>query len=298
MSKKLDQIHLMKLFVAIVQRGTFAGGASSLNITATKASKDIQYLERLIESTLIRRSTRSFQLTDAGELYYQKALHILDVYDQMRDNIVSMKVNLSGELRVAAPSLWGSVVLTPLILKFKQLHPGVKIISDFSNELHNLMQDNIHVTFRSTELKNEPYLAKYICKDESVLCASAAYLHDSNTITHLDDLTAHKFISLAQKHTEFDHLIFDHKGQEVHQHLVGHMAFNNKDAMYQAVKAGLGIAVLPSYLVQKDIESEALFEVLPEYQLQSSQFYALYTQRKKESALVSKFIDFVQESLA
>jgi len=297
MSKKLDQIHLMKLFVAIVQTGTFAAAAQQLNITATKASKDIQYLERLMDAILIRRSTRSFHLTDSGELFYQKSLQILELYDQMRDNILSMKVALSGELRLAAPSLWGNVVLTPLILKFKRLHPEVKIVTDYSNEMHNLMRDNIHVTFRSTELKNEPYLARFICKDESVLCASKSYLEQSTAMSQLEDLSAHKFISLARKHSEFDQLTFIHKGQELNQHLAGDLSFNNKDAIYQAVKDGFGIAVLPRYLVNADMAADIIAPVLPEYELRSSNFYALYTQRKKESALVNEFIDFVHKNL-
>lgn len=80
------------------------------------------------------------------------------------------------ELRITAPDLWGEVVLTLVLLRFRADHPEVRIIADFSNTPADLLRDNLHVAFRSTELGTQPYLARPIAVDDLVLCASADYL--------------------------------------------------------------------------------------------------------------------------
>jgi DNA-binding transcriptional LysR family regulator len=80
MKSKLNQLYLMNLFIAIVQKGSFAGAARALDVAAAKASKDIQYLETSLDSILLSRSTRSLSITDAGELFYQSALDIVEMH--------------------------------------------------------------------------------------------------------------------------------------------------------------------------------------------------------------------------
>ena len=182
MNHKLNHLYLMKLFVAIVQHGSFSRAAIALKVTATKASKDIRHLEKTLDSQLFNRTTRSVNLTDSGEVYFKSAIDILDLHSQMIDNINVMKSTLNGELRVTAPSLWGEVILVPIILLFKEIYPQVKFIADFSNDTNDIFRDNIHIAFRSTELENEPYLARFIAKDEYILCANPDYLSNNPII--------------------------------------------------------------------------------------------------------------------
>jgi len=298
MTHKLNHLYLMELFVAIIHHGSFTGAAKQLNITATKASKDIQYLEKSINSVLLNRTTRAIHLTDSGEVYLSSALDILELHSQMVDSIGVMKTSLSGELRVTAPTLWGEVVLTPIILSFKTKYPKVNFIADFSNEASDIYRENIHIAFRSTELKNEPYLARYIGKDDYVLCASKCYLQQHKVINLLSDLDHHQMIVFTKKGSVIDSVEFTHQQQKVVQHIKGSLSFNNKSAIYQAVIMDCGIAVLPKYLVAQELQSGEVIEVLTEHKIKSSSFYALYTQRRKESALINTFIDYVQESVS
>jgi len=294
MNSKLNQFYLMKLFIAIVQKGSFAEGARTLNVAAAKASKDISYLETSLESTLLSRSTRSLNITDAGEIFYQSALDIVEMHSQMLDNLAMIKSNISGELRITAPTLWGEVVLAPIIIAYRQQFPKVKFNASFSNEIVDIFKENIHIAFRSTNLSDEPYLARYITDDEFVLCASTAYLSSHILPKTPQDLLELDLITLARNDSQFDQIDFIHQGQSVHQHLPGELHFNNKQVIYETVKAGLGYAVLPRYLVSKELETHSIVEMLPSYQIKGSTFYALYTQRRKDSALINHFIDFVE----
>lgn len=287
----------MKLFIAIVQQGSFASAAKLLDVAPAKASKDIHYLETSLDSLLLHRSTRSLNLTDAGEVFYRSALDIVEMHSQMLDNLAMLKTTISGELRITAPALWGEVVLAPIIIAYKQCFPLVKFSADFSNDTIDIFKENIHIAFRSTNLRDEPYLARHIAKDEFVLCASQEYL-STNTIPNTpQELEQLSFITLTNKGSQFDRVDFIYKGQSIHQHLQGELHVNNKHVIYEMVKAGLGYAVLPKYLVLEDINAAKLVEMLPDYEIKGAAFYALYTQRRKESALINHFIDFVSAQL-
>jgi len=293
MNSKLNQLYLMKLFIAIIQKGSFVEGARTLNVAAAKASKDISYLETTLESTLLSRSTRSLNITDAGELFYQSALEIVEMHSQMLDNLAMLKSTISGELRITAPALWGEVVLAPIIIAYRQQFPMVKFNASFSNEIIDIFKENIHIAFRSTHLSDEPYLARYITDDDFVLCASKEYLSSKFIPKIPQDLVELDLITLATNISQFDQIDFIHKGQSVHQHLRGELHFNNKQVIYETVKAALGYAVLPRYLVSKELKTNSIVEMIPSYEIKGSTFYALYTQRRKDSALINHFIDFV-----
>lgn len=297
MSHKLDHMHLMSLFVAIVRQGSFAAAAKQLNITATKASKDIRYLEQTLDTQLLNRTTRSVNLTCQGELYFKTAVEIVELYEQTLDTLAANKLTLSGELRITAPQLWGTHVLTPILLKFKTAYPNVSLIADYSNATADLVRDNLHVAFRSTKLKDEPYLARYIADDNQALCASSGYLTQAGMVQTLKDLDTHQLITLNQNHSSQNTWTFSDKGQNINYHCRGALAMSSKDAIFQAVKQNFGISLLPEYLIAADIEQGNLQRVLPHYQLTTKAFYALYTQRRKDSALVNRFIDFVIEAI-
>lgn len=297
MKSKLNQLYLMKLFVAIIQKGSFAEAARSLKVAPAKASKDIHYLEASLGSILLNRSTRSLNTTDAGELFYQSALEIIEMHSQLLDNLAMLKTTISGELRITAPALWGEVVLSPIIIAYKQQFPLVKFTADFSNKPIDIFKENIHIAFRSTQLKDEPYLAKYIVDDDFVLCASQSYLSTCDLPVTPQDLPTLDFITLTANNSQYDRINFIYKDQPITQHLKGELHFNNKQVIYEMVKGGLGYAVLPKYLVQQEMASGALIELLPDYKIEGSAFYALYTQRRKDSALINHFIDFVSEQM-
>jgi len=301
MNSKLNQLYLMKLFIAIVKQGSFAEAARLLGVAAAKASKDIHYLETSLQCLLLNRSTRSLNMTDAGELYYQSALDIVEMHSQMLDNLAMLKSNICGELRITAPALWGEVMLAPIIIAYRQRFPLVKFTVNFSNQTIDIFKENIHIAFRSTQLTDEPYLARYISDDEFVLCASQAYLTEQSAIKAPQDLVKLDLISLATSLTntdsKFDRIDFIYNQQPVELYLQGQLYFNNKQVIYETVKAGLGYAVLPKYLVLKELKSGAIVELLPDYQIKGAAFYALYTQRRKDSALVNHFIDFVQAQI-
>jgi DNA-binding transcriptional LysR family regulator len=285
----------MQLFVAIVQNHSFSGAAKQLKVAATKASKDIKYLEKSLDCKLLNRSTRSINVTDVGEMYYNSAVEILEMHSQMIDNIKMTKNTICGELRISAPELWGEMVLAPVIINYKKQNPDVKFIVDLNNKNVDIYEDNIHIAFRSTNLTNEPYYSKYIIADEIILCASHEFISKNLPISLPEDLNNHSFIGLIQKHSHLDQINFIHNGAKITQRVKGELLFSNKHIIYNAIKAGLGIAVLPKYLVAKDLESGSLTEVLPDYKIKGSKFYALYTQRRKDSSLINHFIDYVCE---
>jgi DNA-binding transcriptional LysR family regulator len=295
MNNKFDNIYLMRLFTAIVQFGSFSAAAKHIGITASKASKDIKYLEKSLDSPLLSRTTRNVNLTDAGELFFYTSQEILEIHSQLIDSIKNKKESLSGELRITAPELWGVNVLTPIILAFKHLHRDVTFTVDFSNDLRELHRENIHIAFRSTELTNEPYLSRMITDNEYILCASKQYLEQTTPIVQFKELSNLQIIGLT---TGNDKISFLHKKQTIIHTYKSELSFSSSFAIYLAVKSGIGIAVLPKHMINKELESSELVEILPEYRINKTTIYALYTQRRQQSKLVNNFINFAYQKLS
>lgn len=294
---KLDTLYLMRLLLAIARFGSFAAAASHLGITPSKASKDLRHLEQSLGAVLLNRTTRRVQLTDAGQLACQQADQMIVLHEQLLEGLQQRRQTLSGELRITAPDLWGEVVLTPVLLRFRASHPEVRIIADFSNNIADLLRDNLHVAFRSTVLRSEPYLARPIAPDELVLCASEAYLADRAPLAHPRDLQHHSLITHSRDYTRHDSWPLLHQGQEIPLAVAGDLAFSNKKSIQLAMRQGLGIARLPRYLVADELASGSVCEVLPAYRPKGAHFYALYTQRRADSALITHFLDYVIREL-
>ncbi|KLV40154.1 hypothetical protein SH16_02834 [Aeromonas caviae] len=294
---KLDTLYLMRLLVAIVRCGSFAAAAAQLGITPSKASKDLRHLEQSLGSVLLSRTTRRVQLTDAGELAYRQADQMIALHEQLLDGLQRRRSALCGELRITAPDLWGEVVLTPVLLRFRADHPEVRIIADFSNTPADLLRDNLHVAFRSTELGTQPYLARPIAVDDLVLCASADYLDRHPPLTTPQDLHQHSLITRSQEYGRHERWPLLAQGREIPLEVAGELAFSSKKAIHQGMRQGLGIARLPRYLVAAELAEGVVREVLPDYRPKGAHFYALYTQRRAESALVGHFLDYVIDAL-
>ena len=292
-----DRIYLMQLFIKIIHLGTFSAAAEKMGITASKATKDIQQLEKSLGSVLLNRSTRSIGITSAGELYYETAMEILASYDGLLDNLNYIKNRLTGELRITAPELWGNIVLTPLIFEFKKKYPDVSIRANYSNNLIDLIRENIHIAFRSTNLSNEPYLSKRIATDSTVLCASTKYMKNNRMPEQLSDLEKLDFITFSHSDNSYNRLEFSYQETLQNITLKGSLTFNSKKSVFDAVARHQGVASLPKYIVRQGIEDGTLVRLLPDYRIQSKDFYAFYTQRKKDSALVATFINFVREKI-
>lgn len=237
------------------------------------------------------------QLTDAGELAYRQADQMIALHEQLLDGLQRRRSALCGELRITAPDLWGEVVLTPVLLRFRADHPEVRIIADFSNTPADLLRDNLHVAFRSTELGSQPYLARPIAVDDLVLCASADYLDRHPPLSEPQDLQQHPLITRCQEYSRHERWTLLAQGREIPLEVAGELAFSSKKAIHQAMRQGLGIARLPRYLVAAELAEGVVREVLPDYRPKGTGFYALYTQRRAESALVGHFLDYVIEAL-
>ncbi|MBL0514027.1 MULTISPECIES: LysR family transcriptional regulator [Aeromonas] len=294
---KLDTLYLMRLLLAIARFGSFAAAASHLGITPSKASKDLRHLEQSLGAVLLGRTTRRVQLTDAGKLACQQADQMVALHEELLDGLQRRRHSLCGELRITAPDLWGEVVLTPVLLRFRTSHPEVRIIADFSNHVADLVRDNLHVAFRSTVLRSEPYLARPIVQDDLVLCASEAYLATHPPLVQPQDLQHHSLITRSQDYGRREHWTLLHQGKEILLEVAGELAFSNKKSIQMAMAQGLGIARLPRYLVADELASGSVCEVLPAYRPKGAHFYALYTQRRADSALITHFLDYVIREL-
>lgn len=295
----MNHLHLMKLFIEITNEGSFTGGARRLGITASKATKDIHKLEESLQSKLLNRTTRKLGLTDAGLTYYRKATEILELYDSMQDEVLGLKGHLSGKLRITATETWGQVNLQPLIIEFVKAHPNVQIEAFFTDRVIDIYRENIHIAFRYMLPSNEPYLSRYIVPQYLYICASADYIAQHGLPETLDDLQAQNFVCylpIEKTRTHFDVTL---EGVTKSIYLKGSLSFDCMKSVYQAVKQGFGVGFISDYLIpEEEFTSGRLIRILPSAILAKKSYYALYSQKKSESRLVTEFVNFAVKKFA
>lgn len=292
-----DLLHLMRVFRAVVQHGSFTSAARSLGVQSPAVSKAIAKLETDLGMQLLIRSTRSVGVTDGGKLLYDEAIRILADLEDTYSAVKSRSPEPSGTLRLSATVAFGEVVLAPLLPKFMLRHPGVAIDLRLTNDLLNLNVDDTDLVLRSTpRLENNALFGRLVCTQSRAVLASPAYLEEYGRPSHPAELERHKGLVFKAGLT-FNKWKFSIDGQHVDITVRPALISNNYAALVEAAKGGVGVARVFDYQVGGELQRGTLVRLFEEYELPHQNIYALYRQKRRQSPKVNAFITFLEESL-
>ena len=173
----MDRLLSLEIFSAVAKAGSFTAVADSFGITPAMVGKHIKQLETQVGATLIHRSTRKQSLTEIGEDYLQGCQKLLADFALLEQKTAQLKNVPSGILRINAPTMYGSIVLSPLICDFLELHPQLHIELVLSDQMVDVLHDGFDAVFRIGKLEDAPYIGRKICDYDLVYCASPSYLN-------------------------------------------------------------------------------------------------------------------------
>src|SRR5690606_5190989 len=179
----------MAIFAHVVDAGSFTGAARNLGLPKSTVSRKITQLEERLGVRLIQRNTRSLRLTDTGNAYYNHCARILSEIEEANIAVTQMQSTPTGTLRITAPVLFGSTVLSALIAEFMELHPQVNV---------DLVLDVIDIAFRIGQLEDSSLIGRYLGDVRGMLCASPEYLRRKAAPSHPDELSNHSLITASQ----------------------------------------------------------------------------------------------------
>jgi DNA-binding transcriptional LysR family regulator len=255
---------MLATFVKVADKLSVSGAAQDMGISKGVVSKRVAQLEQTLNATLFSRSTRHIALTPAGEAYLgyaRQALHTLTGADErLRD----LRQELSGPIRITAPSSWGQKVLASVIPEFLERHPAIEIELLLNDRMMDIAVERIDMALRMTATATPDLVVTPVARLDWVICAAPRYLASAGTPMLPADLLRYACMSYWRESSDDAwQLVQGEQVQAVRVHSRYHA--NNADAVAYAAVAGLGVALLPLYVCEDDISAGRLVRLLPDW---------------------------------
>ncbi|WLI75142.1 LysR family transcriptional regulator [Kosakonia sp. H02] len=293
----MDYLKCVESFVNTVTCGSFSAAADKLGLTPAMVGKHVRELESRTGCTLLHRTTRRQGLTDAGLRFYQYGLQILATVREADGLANHLYENVAGVLRISAPVVWGTHVLTPILSRFLQHYPGVDAEMVLSNRKVSLIEERFHLAIRVGTLNDDGVIAIPLAPYRMILAASPDYLARQGMPELPADLQQHHCISFSQWRSDHRWQLEGPTGtQEVA--MTPRLMVDSGEALRQAALSGLGIVQHAAITLQSDIDAGRLCRVLPDWQPPARPMHLLRLPGKQQLALVSSFTDFLLRALS
>ena len=297
----VDSLSAIRLFTATVNAGSFSETGRRLGIAPSSVSRQVAALEDSVGARLLQRTTRKLSLTEAGRLYYQRVARILAELDEASAAVSDLEKAPRGVLQVNGPIAFGVRHITPALPEFLARFPQVRIELTLTDSFVDLVEAGADVAVRVGELEDSSLVARRLARNRRILCASPDYLARAGAPEEPQDLTSHNCLIYTRHHGNVVWKLGGARGP-VEVRVDGNLRTNNTEAVHAAVVRGLGIALLPTWLVGQEVQSGQLAEVLGGYQAASGALdtgiHALYPAHRHLSSKVRAFVDFLADRFA
>ncbi|MBU2408617.1 MAG: LysR family transcriptional regulator, partial [Gammaproteobacteria bacterium] len=284
----MDQIQAMRIFVRVVEAGTFTRAADSLGLPKGTVTKQIQGLEARLRVKLLNRTTRRVTVTPDGAAYYERAARLLNDYDDIEASMTNAQANPTGHLRIDVGSAMARMVILPSLSTFCDKYPDIQVDLGVSDRAVDLITDNVDCVIRAGELSDQSLVARRIGTLPWMTVASSSYVERYGTPQHPDDLEKrHHFVGFFSGSTR---RVFAHefkRGDENYE-LFGpyRVAVNDSNAHLTAVLGGFGISQVITYVAEPHLASGELVQLLPEWNRDPLPVHVVYPPNRHLSAKV------------
>ncbi|HEX7815216.1 LysR family transcriptional regulator [Dyella sp.] len=287
----MSQLEDMRLFVDVIDAGSFTGAAEKVGLSKQYLSKRIMALESRLGVRLLTRSTRHLRLTDLGRAYEEQARGILQDVDGLEQRISGSNRTPRGRLRVTAPMSFGTMHLSPVLPKFLLAYPQVSLELDLNDRTVDLIGEGYDLAIRIGSLPDSSLVARVIAPSEIVTCCSPDYLARRGAPQTPAQLGDHACLLYGHgRHVEWQ---FGGVAP-CRVPVIGCLRANNGELVRDAAIGGLGIAYLPMFIAGEAIEAGKLVTILDDYRPVGAAIHAVYPQHRQASLLLQIFVDFLR----
>jgi DNA-binding transcriptional LysR family regulator len=293
----MDRFLEMRVFAAVVDAGSFVKAAEALDLSKAAVSRIVANLEARLGVRLMHRTTRRQSVTAEGELFHARSKELLAAVDEAEAEVTERSGHVAGMLKVSAPVTFGILHLGPLWAGFMAQHPDVELEVNLSDRLVDVVEEGIDVAVRIARLGDSSLVSRQLSSTRLVLCASTTYLRKRGTPQHLEDLAQHDVLAYNLLATG-DTWEFTGPDGTVSVHVKPRLRTNSGDTCRAVALRHEGIILQPTFMVQADLQSGDLVQVLPEYQSVELGIYAVYPTRKHLLPKVRLLIDYLAGALA
>lgn len=287
----MDRLAQMRVFTAVVERESFTDAATALDMAKSTVSRQISDLEASLGARLLYRTTRVIRPTDVGRAYYERCAAILAEIEEA-DTAVRERGGdvVRGTLRIASAGVFATLHLVEPIVKFRSAYPDVDVELRLDDRYVNLVEDGIDIAIR---IQRKPADSSLVSRRLTSTChglwASPAYLTARGTPATLADLEQHAALVRDPPARQWE--LIDPSGAPVTVAIQPALACNQGEPLLEAVRLGMGIAMLPDFMSAHLAARGELVRVLPDHRGWESGVYAVYPHRRLLTGRVRTFID-------
>lgn len=292
--RAFEDLTLLRAFVCIVECGSISAGARYLRVSQPTLSRQLRTLEELCGTALLRRDTHRMSVTETGQRLLVDAKAMLLHAEEATRRLHADHTTLSGQLHLFATLDLGQWIITPLVSQFLQENPKVSATLALNNRPLHMIQEGCDVGIVPGKITDESVIARPAGVIRLHLAASPALVATRPAVKTLADLRTWPWVSLSGSHFwgSSNITLHDSKGAEQTLPTAPVLISEGVTSIREAVRDGLGIALLPDWLIEKDLESGALVRVLPRLKAKDLPIHVVYAGQRILPARVSAFIDF------
>lgn len=294
----MDRIQAVRLFIRVVDLGSFSKAAAELGMGQPSATKQVAAMEKRLGSRLLHRSTHGVTPTEIGALYYQKCKLIAHHVDEAETVAALLQSQVQGGLRISTSVAFGRRVMVPLVMRFMALNPRLQIDLSFEDRYVDLVEQGIDVALRMGRLADSGLGARYLGLNPWLVVASPDYLARRGTPRSPADLAEHDALIYSTVQGDarwhFTHVGAEQHGVPLSQPVHGRLRSNNLSALLAAARGGLGLAALPRYVAQAALAGGTVQEVLQGWQLPVQEIHAVFPSPRLVPSKVSGFVQWLQ----
>ena len=292
-----NQILAMRVFVRVVEAGTFTRAADSLRMPKPTVTKLVQGLENHLRMKPLNRTTRKVTVTPDGSAYYERVVRLLGDLDDIESSVTHAKEKPRGRLRIDGGAAVTSYIILPALPEFLEKYPDIAVECGVSDRPADLIGDNVDCVIRGGPLHDPSLVARHIGDLRWMTCATSAYYAKYGRPTHPTDLESGHVVAayVFPRSGRMRPLLFERDGKRIELQPGPRVAVNDSAAHLASLRAGLGIGQLISFMVSASNAHGELLPVLEDWQPAPLPINVLYPANRHLSTKVRVFVDWIAD---
>lgn len=290
----MDRLDCDRMFVAVLDAGSFAAAAQRLGTSSGQASKLVSKLETELGVQLLKRTTRALSPTEAGQAYYEGVKALLDEFEALDASVRNASGAPVGRLRITAPMSFGAIQLAPVLLDFASLFPDIQLDVSFNDRTVNLVDEGFDLAVRVGNPTDTSLIARRLCDARILLVAAPDYIGRQGMPESPADLSAHELI-IDSNFRDPGHWHFRaaDKGGPIIVPVAGRLRFSDGAACLKAAERGMGIAHVPSFIAGTSLREGRVRPLLGAFEAAPMGIFAMYPPARHLAIKVRSLIDFL-----
>jgi DNA-binding transcriptional LysR family regulator len=292
---RLPDFEAWAIFASVVEHRSFSGAARALGLSKATVSKAVSRLETQLGASLFHRTSRTLSLTETGRALAPRAQRILSEAICADEEASDAASAPKGLVKLAAPMTFGLQQVAPAVADFLAQHPGIQIDLCLDDKRVDLVEEGIDIALRIAQLPDSSLRARRLCPIATHAVAAPSYLEQHGRPSHPAQLADHRCILYANSETW---RFTGPGGEEVAIRPAGPLRTNSGEAMLPALRAGLGVSVLPRFIVGPDLDEGTLEDVLTDWRGPPIALHLVTPPNPLRPARVEALIGFLVERFA